>query len=55
MVTTAHRAQQAEIVDRVAEIVATAGDPDAAVAEVARIRAEAQAEIDAARAAAAEA
>ncbi|MGX1762700.1 hypothetical protein ACWIG5_38405, partial [Streptomyces lydicus] len=40
MVTSAHRAQQIEIVDRLAEIIATAGDPDAAVAEVTRIRAE---------------
>ncbi|WP_280212861.1 hypothetical protein, partial [Nocardia cyriacigeorgica] len=55
MVTTTHHRQQAELIDRVAEIVATAGDPDAAVAEVARIRAEAKDEIDAANARAAEA
>ncbi len=52
---TAHRNQMGEMLDRVAEIVATAGDPDAAVAEVARIRTEARAEVEAAQARAAEA
>ena len=52
---TAHRNQMGEMLDRVAEIVATAGDPDAAVAEVARIRTEARAEVEAAQARAGEA
>ncbi|WP_416567303.1 hypothetical protein [Nocardia testacea] len=55
MATTAHRTQMGEMLDKVADIVATAGDPDAAVAEVARIRTEVRAEVEAAQARAAEA
>ncbi|MFI9538281.1 hypothetical protein ACIG56_34250 [Nocardia fusca] len=55
MTATSHREQMGQLLDRVTDVVATAGDPDAAVAEVARIRAEAQAEIDAATARAGEA
>ncbi|GGL44151.1 hypothetical protein [Nocardia jinanensis] len=55
MTTTSHREQMGQLLDRVTDVVATAGDPDAAVAEVARIRAEAQAESDAAAARAADA
>ncbi|MFI7531487.1 hypothetical protein [Nocardia salmonicida] len=55
MVSASHREQLTGLIDRAAEIVATAGDPDAAVAEVAQMRRDAQAEIDAARSAAEEA
>ncbi|MEU1986118.1 hypothetical protein [Nocardia sp. NPDC019395] len=55
MATTSHRTQMGEMLDKVADIVATAGDPDAAVAEVARIRTEARGEIEAAQARAGEA
>ncbi|MGW5518698.1 hypothetical protein [Nocardia africana] len=48
MVTTAHRDQLTSIVEAAQQVVATAGDPDAAAAEVAAVRRDAKAEVDAA-------
>ncbi|WP_036559119.1 hypothetical protein [Nocardia brasiliensis] len=55
MVASGHREQMSGLLDRVVEVVAAAGDPDAAVAEVTSMRREAQAEVEAAQARADEA